>query len=596
VSDTRPTQTALRPVPDSADAKLPDEVILGRYRVLSRCGRGGFGTVCTCWDTRLQRRVAIKRMPLMRSTDLRGISTSTVDEALAEARTACLLAHPNIVTVFDFETDGESAYLVMEYVDGLNLSELLARVEGGALTHEECAHMLASVGQALSYAHENGVLHLDIKPTNIMIDRQGTVKLADFGMATLASAAGYGGARGGTVGYMPPEQIEGMLVDERTDVFSLAVVTWQALTGKNPFAATSANESLTKIYHGAKPPLSKVDPPLAGALESALMHAVIADATARTSSVDDLVDDMLPGLGSTEEGADSLRCLVTQSEDDSPDDESWDVRHLPLRVRFPWILQAFDRTVTALATLWFCHLVLPAVSGGSTDLVMVGSLVCALAAALWTPLGSALCGTVLVWAIAVTNPTNASFPLAALLALALAAWWVSCGHRGRLSSAALLAPCCIPWPVSSTAISAFALDPLPAFMTASVGWLFGSFFSLALGAGFSANTVTYYFVALVKTPATWLLVLGCGVSALVASAIALRGSVRAGIVGQVVGLLMLVGAYVLAARVENGSIWPAPDLAAVGIAVVLCMFMCVLTALRGPLDEGREGKEQDELS
>ena len=79
---------------------------------------------------------------------------------------------------------------------------------------------------------------------------------------------------------------------------------------------------------------------------------------------------MLPGLGSTEEGADSLRCLVTQSEDDSPDDESWDVRHLPLRVRFPWILQAFDRTVTALATLWFCHLVLPAVSGGSTDLVM----------------------------------------------------------------------------------------------------------------------------------------------------------------------------------------------------------------------------------
>ena len=596
MSDTRPSQTALRPTPDSAGAKLPDEVLLGRYRVLSRCGHGGFGTVCTCWDTRLQRRVAIKRMPLMCSADMRGISTSTVDEALAEARTACLLAHPNIVTVFDFEIDGENAYLVMEYVDGLNLSELLARVEGGALTHEECAHMLSSVGQALSYAHENGVLHLDIKPTNIMIDRQGTVKLADFGMATLASAAGYGGARGGTVGYMSPEQIEGMLVDERADVFSLAVVTWQALTGKSPFAAASASESLTKIYHGAKPPLSKVDPSLAGTTENALMHAVVADATARTSSVDDFVDEVLPGLGSTEEGADSLRCLVTQSEDDSLEDESWEVRHLPLRVRFPWIFQAFDRTITALATLWFCHLVLPAISGGSIDFVVVGSLVCALAAALWTPLGSALCGAALVWAVAVTNPTNASFPLAALLALALAAWWVSCGHLERLSSASLLAPCCIPWPISSTAISAYALDPLPAFATASVGWLFGSFFSLALDTSFSANAIAYYFIALIKAPTTWLLVIGCGVSALVASAIALRGSVSAGIAGQVVGLSILVCTYVLAARVENGSIWVAPDLATVGVAVVLCMLMCILTALRGPLDGGQEGEEQDELS
>ena len=229
-----PTQSAVRPVKPGSRA-IPEETLLGRYRVLARRGAGGFGTVCTCWDTRLQRRVAIKRIPLLTSDDVSGASASTADEALAEARTACLLAHPNIVTVYDFETDGTHAYLVMEYVDGLNLAELLARVEDGVLTHEECAHVLRSVAAALTYAHENGVLHLDIKPTNIMIDRQGTVKLADFGMATLASAAGYGGARGGTVGYMPPEQIQGLLVDERTDVFSLAVVTWQALTGRSPF-------------------------------------------------------------------------------------------------------------------------------------------------------------------------------------------------------------------------------------------------------------------------------------------------------------------------------------------------------------------------
>ena len=225
----------------------PEEVLLGRYRVLARRGTGGFGTVCTCWDQRLQRRVAIKRMPLLAETG------TTAEEALAEARTSCMLSHPNIVTVLDFEADGAYAYLVMEYVDGLNLGELLARVEGGRLMPAECAHVVTSVSRALAFAHENRVLHLDIKPTNILIDRQGIVKLADFGMATLSSAAGYGDARGGTVGYMPPEQIEGMLVDERTDIFSLAVVAYQALVGQNPFAAPTAAGSLEKIRRDAAP-------------------------------------------------------------------------------------------------------------------------------------------------------------------------------------------------------------------------------------------------------------------------------------------------------------------------------------------------------
>lgn len=147
---------------ERAPASAPQELLLGRYRVLERRGTGGFGTVCTCWDTRLMRRVAIKRMPLAAETG------TTAQEALAEARTACMLGHPNIVTVFDFEADGAYAYLVMEYVDGLNLAELLARVEGGRLTPEECAHVLSSVARALDFAHENRVLHLDIKPTNIM--------------------------------------------------------------------------------------------------------------------------------------------------------------------------------------------------------------------------------------------------------------------------------------------------------------------------------------------------------------------------------------------------------------------------------------------
>lgn len=202
-----------------------------------------------CWDTRLQRRVAIKVIPLSLSGSEEA-EASSLREALQEARTSSLLAHPNIVTVHDFESAGHYAYLVMEYIDGLNLLELLKRVEGGCLTYEECAHLLTCVGSALQYAHENGVLHLDIKPSNIMIDRSGIAKLTDFGMSTLASAVGYGGARGGTIGYMPPEQINGQLVDERTDIFSLGVVLWTALCGVNPFEADTAEESLAKILQG----------------------------------------------------------------------------------------------------------------------------------------------------------------------------------------------------------------------------------------------------------------------------------------------------------------------------------------------------------
>ena len=324
------------PVSLGAAEKPSEEVLLNRYRVLARRGTGGFGTVCTCWDTRLQRRVAIKRIPVLDMDD--GISASTAEEALGEARTACLLAHPNIVSVLDFEMEGAYAYLIMEYVDGLNLAELLSRVEGGTLSHDECAHMVASVGRALAFAHENGVLHLDIKPTNIMVDRRGTVKLADFGMATLASAAGYGDARGGTVGYMPPEQIQGMLVDERADVFSLAVVTWQALCGTDPFAAVRAADSLTKIFHGPKDPLVKLDPTADLTTQDALMRALAPQASERTACVDDLVDALLPDLGDPAAGQESLEHLVNQSEkDDEAEQTTWRERHLPWRTRYPWL-------------------------------------------------------------------------------------------------------------------------------------------------------------------------------------------------------------------------------------------------------------------
>ena len=568
MGSTNPTQSAVRPVKPGTRA-IPEETLLGRYRVLARRGAGGFGTVCTCWDTRLQRRVAIKRIPLLSTEGPAGISASTAEEALAEARTACLLAHPNIVAVYDFETDGTYAYLVMEYVDGLNLAELLARVEGGVLTHEECAHVLRSVAAALAYAHENGVLHLDIKPTNIMIDRQGTVKLADFGMATLASAAGYGGARGGTVGYMPPEQIQGLLVDERTDVFSLAVVTWQALTGRSPFASATPKGSLDAIIRGPKPPLSKLDPSIAPEAEEALLRALVPAAAERTSSVKELARGVLPELGDGAEGAESLRELVDQS---------------------------LERAASAACTFFAMHAVLPALPGATDAFVLIGAIASAAACVAWPPVGSAVAGTALVVALATAHVTAASFPLALLAGVAVVAWWVFCGHTDHVSTAAILAPACLNSPAAGVALAGYGMDPLPAAATGAAGALLSLLFGTATQSGFSAQATVAALNPVLASPATWVIVTGCAVSALLSSAIAMRGSVAWGILGQVVGAVSITLFWLLAGRVESSGYWFGQIMEGCGLAVFLSVFLCVETVLRGPLDEDQEGEELDELS
>ena len=583
-------ETQQGPVPLGAAQRPAEEVLLNRYRVLARRGTGGFGTVCTCWDTRLQRRVAIKRIPVMDAGD--GISPSTAEEALGEARTACLLAHPNIVSVLDFEIEGAYAYLIMEYVDGLNLAELLARVEGGTLSHDECAHMVASIGRALTFAHENGVLHLDIKPTNIMVDRRGIVKLADFGMATLASAAGYGDARGGTVGYMPPEQIQGMLVDERTDVFSLAVVTWQALCGTDPFAAVRASDSLTKIYHGPKEPLTKLDPTLDLSTQDALMRALAPQASERTACVDDLVDALLPELGDAAAGQESLEHLVDQSEkDDGSEQTTWRERHLPWRVRFPRLEGILERVAAGAATLLAIRLVLPCFAGASADFLLMGTLVATAAALAWPPAGSALTLSASVFALASAHATGASFPMALLFGVVCAAWWAFAGSREHLAGAAALLPCCSPFPGAGAGMAGFALDPPQALVTGVFGCALGLAFPVLADAGFSAQQALPGLLALAHDPGSWVLAAGAGACALVSSAVAMRGSVASGIAGQTLGLTLLLAAECLAAGVEKGGIWAAPNWVHVGLAVLLYAFLCITTVLRGPLFGGQEGED-----
>lgn len=570
-------------MPPTADSSVEPaaQVLLGRYRVLETNTEGGFGSVSVCWDSRLQRRVAIKRIPL-RLDEGSPLQASTVGEALAEARTSSMLAHPNIVTVFDFETDGNYSYLVMEYVDGLNLADLLARVEDGVLSFDECAHLVDSVASALAYAHENGVLHLDIKPANIMIDRSGTVKLGDFGMATLASAAGYGGARGGTVGYMPPEQIEGDLVDERTDVFSLAVVVWQALTGSCPYAAPTPERSLDLIRRGPSPTLSHVEPDLAGVVEGTLLRALDPSPTARMASVEQFARDLVHALGDTQEGADSFVDLLDQtdqSEEPHPL-EDWDRIHVPLTARVPWLSGACTRILAATTAAYVVWKTIPFILPGSSNAVVFGTGGSALACVAWPSLGVPLALVSLAGAI-LTQASRFAFPLALAIGITGLLWWLFVGRRFDLAGSALLLPSCLSSPLAGVGLSGFSLDPASAFFTGALGWLGFFVLQTAFATGFFAEAMLESLLSTLHATSTWIMALGCGLASLVCAALGRRHSVGLAICGQALAIVVLVASYAACAYVENASIADAVDGISIGVAVFLGATLCIVYALAG---------------
>lgn len=589
-----PSTTQAQPI---RQTRPNEQLLLGRYRVMSSCGTGGFGTVLTCWDTRLQRRVAIKRMPLA----IRGVysgGAATMSEALAEARTSSMLAHPNIVTMFDFENDHDYAYLVMEYVDGMTLTELLSRVEGGTLTADECAYMVRSLCDALAFAHENGVLHLDIKPSNIMFDRSGAVKLCDFGMATLASATGYGDARGGTIGYMPPEQIEGGLVDERSDVFALAVVAWYALTGDNPFAAGTAEESLAKIERGGRRKPSKANPSLAGMAEEVLLQSVLASPSGRLPSVDAFSNELVFGLGDADEGASSIRGLLEQTTDDEGDGMAErDLRALPVAYRYPWLSGCVARMGAAAGSVLVAYQALPFALGDDPQTTLMGCALVAACAAAWTPLGSMLAMAACVCALAngAQGATEVLLPTA--LGAATLAWWIAIGRSERLAATALLAPAVLVCPGAGAGLAAMALTPLRAAFTSVLAYLFALLFRACLASGFAAGPVAQDLLGQLVTTGTWVAIAGVATAAGAAGAIdRWRGTVASGIAGQILGLVVLVAAQVVAVRVENGGIWAAPKWSAVAIEVLLTVLLCLATHLRGPRGEGEEVEDIHELA
>lgn len=233
---------AQAPVPTAASAPTAPRRI-GRFAVLDEVGRGTFGIVYRGWDAELGRSVAIKvpRSSLAETEPGSGIARAR-DRFVREARSAAQLRHPNIATVHEVGTFDETVYLVSEFIPGTTLA---ARMVAGPLPFSEAVELVRQVAEAIEHAHQNGVIHRDLKPTNILIDPSGRPHVADFGLAKHDAGGGTLTMEGevlGTPAYMAPEQArgDGHRVDGRSDLYSLGVILYQLLTGELPFRGTTA--------------------------------------------------------------------------------------------------------------------------------------------------------------------------------------------------------------------------------------------------------------------------------------------------------------------------------------------------------------------
>jgi serine/threonine protein kinase/Tol biopolymer transport system component len=265
---------------------------LGHFRVLERLGAGGMGVVYGAEDVRLGRRIALKVLgpqsigaggeaagPNLAAPDIGGLQR--------EARAAAAIAHPNVAAIYEAgEVDG-IAYIAMEYVDGVTLR---SRIALGPLSVDDVVRYARQIADGLSKAHERGLVHGDLKPDNVMVDRDDRVKVLDFGLARLASGSDghrdsgkiglrQGDAVAGTPAYMSPEQVNGGRVDARSDVFSFGVLVYEAVTGRTPFVDREQDRSSWSFTPRA--PMSHVRPDVPSALAAIVERCLALDPARR---------------------------------------------------------------------------------------------------------------------------------------------------------------------------------------------------------------------------------------------------------------------------------------------------------------------------
>ena len=259
-----------------------------RYEILERIGTGGMAMVYKARCHRLNRLVAIKilKEELAHDAEFR---RRFHDESQAVA----MLSHPNIVAVYDVSKSSDLDYIVMELIDGITLKQYMQK-RGGKLSWREALHFITQIMKGLSHAHSRGIIHRDIKPHNIMVLRDGSIKVADFGIARLTSAAQNTLTQEalGSVHYISPEQARGSHIDARSDIYSAGVVLYEMITGRLPYEGDSP--VAVAIQHINSVPLAprEIDPDIPEALEAITMKAMASDVSRRYISADAMLADL----------------------------------------------------------------------------------------------------------------------------------------------------------------------------------------------------------------------------------------------------------------------------------------------------------------
>ncbi len=289
------------------------QVYSNRYEVIREIGRGGMAEVYLARDQLLDRPVAVKVLHREFARD-----PQFVERFRREAQAAAALNHPNVVAVYDWGQEAGTSFIVMEYVDGRPLSDIVR--EGGARDPRTAARIAAHVAAALSFAHQRGLVHRDVKPGNILITPSGQVKVADFGIARFRATDGLTqtGAVMGTATYFSPEQAQGLDVDGRSDVYSLGVVLYEMLAGAPPFRNDNPVAVAYQHVSEEPEPLGRRAPGVPVPLQQITMRALVKDPERRYRSADEMRADLLRFERNQPVSEETRTALVVTLDDTPP--------------------------------------------------------------------------------------------------------------------------------------------------------------------------------------------------------------------------------------------------------------------------------------
>jgi eukaryotic-like serine/threonine-protein kinase len=261
--------------------------ISGRYKVLEMIGGGGMANVYLAHDVILDRDVAVKMLRLDFAND-----EEFIRRFHREAQSATSLAHPNIVNIYDVGEEDDLYYIVMEYVEGQTLKQYIQ--QNSSLRVENAIRIMRQLTSAISHAHQNDIVHRDIKPQNILIDLDGNVKITDFGIAMALSATSITQTNSvlGSVHYLSPEQARGGMANRKSDIYSLGIVMFELLTGRLPFSGESAVSIALKHLQSDTPSVRRWNPAIPQSVENIVLKATAKDPFHRYNSVDEMEADL----------------------------------------------------------------------------------------------------------------------------------------------------------------------------------------------------------------------------------------------------------------------------------------------------------------